>query len=701
MNISQKVLELNSFKEFNTVQEQALKSNLFNSNIVIAAPTSSGKTIIAELAALDSIINNKKKVIYTCPLKALASEHFNDWKKKYSKKLNIKLAITTGDLDSSSKYLSAYDLIFATNEKVDSLLRHDSGWLSNVGVLIVDEIHELDSSRGPTLEMVITKLRELNPKLRVVALSATIPNAEEISEWLNAELVKSDYRPVELNEGVFFNDTIFFDSFEQKITGSAYSQTPVESLAYDTLKKEKQGIIFLNSRRNAESMAKRLSPMVYSLLSDEDKKHLKKVSEELLHVLEQPTEQCKKLSNLVEKGVAFHHAGLMAKQRTLIEDAFKENKLKILSATTTLGAGINLPAFRVIIPTLYRYTDYGMQRIKVSEYKQLCGRAGRPKFDSKGEAIVIVKHELEKEEIVENFILGEIERVESKLSHENILRTHLLSLISSRFVFDSNSLKKFFSKTFYAKQYGELDFLIKRINHLVLELEEMGFVEIKKNNFFPTLLGKRISDLYLDPFTAKKFIDLMQKDLNDFSVFYLISSALELAPWSYISKNSEMEMFEKLQEHKELLPFDVDSEQFLDASLLEKFNLSLLFKDWCSEVSEQELMNSFNVQPGILHSKLMIADWLLYSASEIAKITNLKKAMLLISKTRKRMKYGIKTELIPLVEFKGIGRVRARRLFNANLTKVSDLKRVDEKDLGIILKSSATARLIKNQLKQN
>ncbi len=201
-------------KEFRPVQEKAIKQGLFQQkNLLVSAPTASGKTLIAEMAFLNTILNKKKKAIYVVPLRALASEKFEEFKKKYP---FIKTAISTGDFDSDDNYLKIYDLIITTSEKLDSLLRHRSEWLNSVGLLIVDEIHLLnDPSRGPTLEIVITLLKKLiNPQ--IIALSATIGNPKELSEWLEAELVFDTYRPVKLFKGVMMNHSVrFFDEKQQ------------------------------------------------------------------------------------------------------------------------------------------------------------------------------------------------------------------------------------------------------------------------------------------------------------------------------------------------------------------------------------------------------------------------------------------------------------------------------------------------------
>ncbi|MFH0970652.1 MAG: DEAD/DEAH box helicase, partial [Candidatus Diapherotrites archaeon] len=306
MNISSLVKQANGFQSFNPMQTKVLEVDWENQNLVVASPTASGKTIIAELAGLNSILNKGKKAVYTCPLRALAHEHYRDLKEKYAQQNNIKMAVSTGDLDSSSKHLSKVDFIFTTYEKLDSLLVHRSEWLNQIGTLIIDEVHELDSDRGATLEMVITKLRILNPKIQIIALSATIPNADELSAWLNADLVESNYRPVPLKEGVYYDQQIAFKGEGKEIDFPG--DDPMHSFISDTVKQKKQVLVFANTRKRAESLATQSSNTIFPLLSSDEKKELAKISGKIEQALETPTEQCKKLAYLVKNGSAFHHA---------------------------------------------------------------------------------------------------------------------------------------------------------------------------------------------------------------------------------------------------------------------------------------------------------------------------------------------------------------------------------------------------------
>jgi helicase len=202
-------IDKRGFKELRPCQVKSIKKGLFkDKNLLVCTPTASGKTLVAELAFLNAIYHDRGKAVYVVPLRALASEKYKDFKRDYP---NIKVAISSGDMDSTDSYLERYDLIITTSEKFDSLIRHRTPWLRHIATVIIDEIHLLnDSSRGPTLEVLITILRQLLPKLQIIGLSATIGNPEELAEWLNANLVIDDWRPVRLDKGIVYDGKIEF-----------------------------------------------------------------------------------------------------------------------------------------------------------------------------------------------------------------------------------------------------------------------------------------------------------------------------------------------------------------------------------------------------------------------------------------------------------------------------------------------------------
>ncbi len=200
-----------SIKTFRPAQEKAINAGLLEGkNMLVCTPTASGKTLIAELAAVKRILEHKGKAVYIVPLKALASEKHRDFKERYGEV--CKIALSIGDIDKNDTYLTDYDLIITTSEKLDSLIRHHARWIKEVATIIVDEVHLLnDPHRGPTLEILLTMLRQL-VNAQIIALSATIGNPKELAAWLNAELVVDDWRPVELRKGIYIDGEVTFYS---------------------------------------------------------------------------------------------------------------------------------------------------------------------------------------------------------------------------------------------------------------------------------------------------------------------------------------------------------------------------------------------------------------------------------------------------------------------------------------------------------
>lgn len=203
------VLENRGFTELRPAQWKAVKAGLFDDkNLLVCTPTASGKTLVGELGTLNAVFHDRGKAVYIVPLRALASEKYNQFKKDYP---NLKIALASGDMDANDNWLERYDLIIVTSEKFDSLIRHKAVWLTDVKVLIVDEIHLLnDVSRGPTLEVILTIMKKTMPSTQIIGLSATIGNPEVLAKWLNAELILDTWRPVELKKGIYLDGEVDF-----------------------------------------------------------------------------------------------------------------------------------------------------------------------------------------------------------------------------------------------------------------------------------------------------------------------------------------------------------------------------------------------------------------------------------------------------------------------------------------------------------
>ncbi|HXZ24167.1 MAG TPA: DEAD/DEAH box helicase, partial [Methanomassiliicoccales archaeon] len=298
-----------------------------------------------------------------------------------SSRAGVRVGVSVGDFDSPDPELDRYDIIVATSEKADSLLRHRTAWLEKISLVVADEVHLMhDPERGPTLEITLTKFRRFNPKLQVIALSATVKNSKEVAEWLEAEHIQSDWRPTPLKEGVYTNGQIrFTDNSHRDVEDQGDA---VWSLIRDSVLEGGQCLVFVNTRRSTEALAMKIAPIMREVLPE---KVELEGEEHLLEDQGEPTSIGKKLRACVHKGVAFHNAGLANEQRRMVEKAFKAGRIKAIIATPTLAAGINLPARRVVIRDVSRYEGgVGNVAIPVMEIKQMCGRAGRPRYDKYG-----------------------------------------------------------------------------------------------------------------------------------------------------------------------------------------------------------------------------------------------------------------------------------------------------------------------------
>jgi len=442
-------LKSEGFEKLYPPQADSVKSGLLDgTSILVSAPTASGKTLIAMLAILSYLSKNNGKIIYLSPLRALAAEKFTEFKKleKITLGKKIKVGISTGDFENIEKNLEKSNILILTNEKMDSIIRHGVEWVEEIGLVISDEVHLIgDETRGPTLEMILTQLKQLDTKPQIVGLSATITNSDEIANWLDCKLIKNDWRPVPLSEGVSdggevtMNDGKTFE-FERSLRG-----TPID-LGVQSVMQGGQSLVFAETRTRSKSLATKAADVISKMLEKNELKELEKTSKKILSQNEH-TEIVKTLAILVKKGVAFHHAGLNQNCRETIEKEFRKGTIKLLSSTPTLAAGVNLPARRVVISSVNRYNGKVGRNMPISvlEYKQLCGRAGRPQYDDFGESIIVGTGNTE--DLIEHYIDGEPEPIISKITDDKSLRTHVLSVVVTHPGIKKEEILNFFLET--------------------------------------------------------------------------------------------------------------------------------------------------------------------------------------------------------------------------------------------------------------
>ena len=697
-----KLYEERGYKELYPPQAEAVERGLLEGeSMLLALATASGKTFLAELAMLKAALQAKRS-LYIVPLRALASEKYDSFRKFGD--LGVSVGISTGDFDKRDERLGKNQIIIATSEKADSLMRNGASWVRDLTVLVVDEIHLLnDVGRGPTLEMTITKLRRLNPGLQVIGLSATVANSQELADWLDAELVSSEWRPISLREGIICQGRLVFSD------GEATLETKKDealALVKDTLSKAAQILIFENSRKNAEASATKLSDLIQKEAA------LEALSESILATGE--SETCHRLASCVSRGIAFHHAGLLPEQRKLVEQGFRDNKIKVIASTPTLAAGLNLPARRVLIKSYRRY-EYGsgMVPIPVIEYRQMAGRAGRPGLDPYGESFLIAKNDAEVLELMEHYIKGTPEEIWSKLASESALRTHMLSTITAGFAKTEQELKEFIATTFYAHQQDpwHLDVTLEKV--LAFLADNDMIEDSSEGDLVPTRLGSLVSKLYIDPLSAVIMLENLQnkkednnkdsirnardqsmsrKRPSDLSLIHLITMTPDMVLLYVQAADGWVEEF--IDQHQGELN-DEDNYDYL----LREAKTSAMLSDWIGEVREELISDRYRIGPGDIRRSAETAEWLMHSMAELSKHLDLgitfKAEQLAL-----RIHYGAGQDLLALLNLKGIGRVRARKLYLSGITSIEKLNAADPVELARLL-GPKIAEKVFSQLKKS
>lgn len=635
-------------------QAECVKQGLLEgNNLLISIPTASGKTLLAEMAMWSRIAAGGK-CLYIVPLRALASEKFEE----FSKKGVVRVGIATGDFDRTDTYLGDNDIIVATSEKTDSLLRNRAPWLSRITCIVLDEIHLIGSeNRGATLEMVITKLRYSNPTMQIIGLSATIGNPAQLAEWLSASLITSTWRPVDLRQGVYYNGKIQFPGSERAI--QAKTKHDDLNLCLDTIEEGGQCLVFVSSRRNAEGFAKKAAGALKAGSPDS-----RDLAEKLRKLRDR--DESNVLADCAERGAAFHHAGLLRQERSIIEEGFRNGYIEVISATPTLAAGLNLPARRVIIRDYSRFSaGLGMVPIPVGEYHQMAGRAGRPHLDPYGEAVLLAKDAPTVERLFDTFIDAEPERIDSQCAQDDSLCAHILSLIATGFAHDENALALFMERTFYAHQHPKSRSLPRTVSEATSYLIRAEMVCETEGAFNATSLGSLVSHLYLNPCTARLILDNLKSCENPTLTGLLHVICISPDMQRLYLKSADTQMLRTfLFKHTDELILPLPFEQEEEELWLSGLKTALVLTDWADEISEKQMEERYGIGAGDLYNIVDSGKWLLHAAERLVS-SQLPEMKGTIGAIRARVHHGVKPELLPLIALRNIGRVRARSLYNA------------------------------------
>ncbi|MEM0129169.1 MAG: DEAD/DEAH box helicase [Thermoplasmata archaeon] len=677
-------------------QAAAIPHVLAGRNVLLACPTASGKSLVAYLALLRAVRMGRRG-LYMVPLRALAREKAEEL--RAFEPLGIRIGVSIGDFDLRPEQLEGYDILVATSEKADALLRRGSPWIGRLGVVVADEVHLLrDPDRGPTLEITLTRLRGAEPEPQIVALSATVGNTAEVGAWLDAEVIESDFRPVPLRRGVYSEGRILFtDLTTRDVPGIG---EPVPRLVRDVVREGGQAIVFVSTRRASEQGAQALVPAVRPLLTEPERAAAAAAASDLATISEEETEGLRRLSSLLPHGVAFHNASLTNGEREVVERAFRDGRIKALVATPTLAAGINLPARRVIVRDTYRYDDrLGMQApIPALEIQQMCGRAGRPRYDPVGEAILIARDPEQEERYLDTYLSAPPEDVESRLAAEPALRMHVLALAASGAVTTERQLEAFFRRTFYGRTLPWED-LVDRVDSVRRFLVDEGFL-VASGGLAATPFGRLTSELYLDPMSALVLRQILERaplGVRSFPLLAGVCAAPDLPP-IFLRRVDESALTDRfVAEEPELLvrpeepPLRLDFESFLST-----MKTAAILEAWIDETPIVTITDRFGIGAGDLRAKVEDAEWLLFGLARLARAFQ-PRLMRAADDLSLRVRYGAGEELLDLVRLRGIGRVRARALFRAGYGDREALRRAPVDRLEQILRSP---RLVTSVLEQ-
>ena len=669
-------------EKFNPAQKAVIESGYLEdkSNYIICIPTASGKTVLGVLPALKTILDGGKAV-YAAPLLSIQNEKVKEFKAFEEHGISV------------GRHPNHSDLSVMVFESFDALTRFSWNTLRDVDTLIIDEFHMIgEFTRGPTLESAITRAKIINPSMRIIALSATLRNIEEIEGWLEGKCVEHDYRPVPLHKEVL----------DAEMFNTKNKNDVIVKVLEKSIKDGSQALSFVSTRRFTESLATYVSKKIDKKINVKQREQFKEVAEKILDVPKRkgslPTTTCLKLAESIEHGVAFHHAGLFNEQKEIIEDEFRNGNILMITATPSLMYGVNLPSKTVVIRDTTRWTAQGPQPIPVFDYEQMSGRAGRPQYDDTGYSYLIAKTMDEAINLEDYYIEGEIELTNSKLvDNKDAILKQIIAQIASTLSKNLDDLIDFFSKTLYGYQMTNnpsmamfaADSIKYELENALEFLLQNGIIRATPEGLKTTDFGTLIAKSNYSVETAvkiKEYISGISKiNVNEF--IYALCETPDVPLISFKGRKSKDPVREKLSEAG-LFAVDIGNPEATAVSLME----------WIDERNEYEIENRYSVYSASTRRSAYEASRLVKFAKDTSEVlgnySNLKDFDILSA----RLYYGVKEDIIPLVvSVKRLGRKRAR-----NLVKIfgNDLSGVSENELqkveGIGPKLAEKIRLFAN-----
>uniref|UniRef100_A0A4W2EU16 Helicase C-terminal domain-containing protein n=1 Tax=Bos indicus x Bos taurus TaxID=30522 RepID=A0A4W2EU16_BOBOX len=626
-----------------------LKSVQERKNLIYSLPTSGGKTLVAEILMLQELLCRRRDVLMILPYVAIVQE-----------KLHM------------------------------------------IG----------EGTRGAILEMTLAKILYTSKTTQIIGMSATLNNVEDLQKFLQAEYYTSQFRPVELKEYLKINDTIYeVDSRAEN--GMTFSRL-LNYKYSDTLKKMDPDhlvalvtevipsyscLVFCPTKKNCENVAE----MICKSLSKEYLKHKEKEKQEVIQNLKNVSggNLCRVLRHTIPFGVAYHHSGLTSDERKLLEEAYSTGVLCLFTCTSTLAAGVNLPARRVILRAPYVAKEF----LKRNQYKQMIGRAGRAGIDSVGESILILQ-EKDKQQVLQ-LISKPLENCYSHLVQEFTkgIQTLFLSLIGLKIATNLDDIYRFMSGTFFGVQQKVLlkekslwEITMESLRYLtekgLLQKDTMcGSKEEFQNNFHITKLGRASFKGTID----LAYCDILYRDLKKGLEGLMLESLLHLiyltTPYDMASQ-CDPDWMIYFRQFNQLSPAEQNvaalvgvSENFIgkkasgqairkkvDKNIVNRLYLSFILYTLLKETNIWSVSEKFNMPRGYIQSLLSAAaafsSCVLHFCEELEEFWVYRA---LLGELTKKLTYCVKAELIPLMEVTGVLEGRARQLYNAGYKSLTHL----------------------------
>lgn len=657
------------------LQEMAVKRyGLFDSgNLLIQAPTSSGKTFIGEMAAIQTALR-RKKVIYLVPLKALAEEKYLEFREKYAP-YGVQVIISTRDHREFDAHLEGgnFSIAVVVYEKLAQLLVRRPERIEEIALVIADELELLsDPERGGMAEVLLTRI--LRAQTRLIGLSAVIGEAEKLAQWMRAKLVYYERRPVELRFGVLHEGAFRYRTYNEHSEGEEALLDVRSDSAWEVLTENvkvfagrgESCLIFVKakheSRRGAELLARRIDG---GAASD---------AIAALRRLE-PTRSRDTLLNTLNVGIAFHNADLSPEERKIVEQAFRAGEIRIVVSTSTLAVGMNLPAQNVFIAAeKWRYDDrLGMPwkaPILRAEYENMGGRAGRyGAGHTFGRSILIATTPFDHETLWRRYIEGACEPIEPRLAHD-ALEEHVLRLVASRFCRSEQELEAFLEDTLTAqwvwREYLTVEEVACRIRAAKNRAVDAGVIacDPERGRLEATPLGLAIAAKGVSIATAhdlEKWIgESGTRIWSDIDLIFAAAMTRDGRMLQVTLTAAEYEQADypgqlKRRTDAEDISADVPLNRIRNCNLMPFFEevraikVALILSEWMASVGVAELEEKFHTMAGQILSAAEQIAWIIDATGAIATAMGAAPAFIeRIKNLSERVQYGLPTEALPL-----------------------------------------------------